>query len=95
MNSNKKIVQTVINMLLMTLCFPIKAISATNVIDIKNIDYHLSIVMKNKHRFVQFIIIDKFEYNEDSVTLMNYLKLNELKRSLSGECLILFMFLDW
>lgn len=66
--------------------FPFKAISATNVIDIKNIDYHMSIVMKNKHRFVQFIIIDKFGYNEDSVTLMNYLmKATELKKIFNGK----------
>lgn len=40
----------------------------------------MSIVMKNKHRYLQFIIVDKYEYNEASVTIMDYLAATVLKQ---------------
>jgi hypothetical protein len=71
----------------MTFNIHITAINSTHVINTKNVDYHMSIVIKNKQKYLQFILIDKYEYNEDSVTLMNFLKATVLKTAFNGELL--------
>ena len=55
------------------------AITATSIVDTANIFHHVSIVKKDQQLFLQLIIIDKADYNEQSTKLLQFLQKNKLK----------------
>ena len=62
------------------ICFHLfLAITATSIVDTANIFHHVSIVKENSQLFLQLVIIDKAEYNEQSTKLLQFLQKNKLK----------------
>ena len=62
------------------------AVVATSVVDREKIVYHIS-VTRNEHRqlYLQLIIVDRYEYDEQSTRLMKHLKSSVLNELYEGE----------
>lgn len=50
------------------------AISATSVIDPDKIVYHISLAAKEQQLYLQLIIVDRYEYDELSTSMMESLR---------------------
>lgn len=54
--------------------FAFAAVGATSVIDPDRIVYHISVAMKERQLYLQLIIVDRYEYDELSTKLMEFLR---------------------
>lgn len=65
--------------------FRLPAVNATSVIDPERVVHHVGVASKDRKRFLQLVIVDRFEYSELSSRLMESLRRNLLDRQFASE----------